>query len=258
MFASGQKKEALAEEKLAFNLLSDAYTLQAEEVALQRDEQGGMLEELGRIDEARQSYESGRSARTLIDTENPRGLISDVRLAALVSREGRPRDAVRAIERALGRLERLYGKADPLLIWPLRKLAQARVEARDFAAALRALERARTIVESTHGHLSPLAGAIRTQMGEICRLRGDHKAALAHFDEAVLPVSSAFGSEHARNDANVLSRAELAHLLGQREYSERLFGVALSGIEKRLGPQHPSAVALRARIAKLGVRAQAP
>jgi eukaryotic-like serine/threonine-protein kinase len=224
LFASGQKKEALDEEGKARTLLGNAYPLHVEEVALQRDETGEMLEELGRIEEARKSYESARFNRTAIDTENPRGLISDVRLAALLAREGRAKDAARGLEQAILRLEKLYGKTDPLLVQPLRKLAQARADARDYRAAVRALERARSIAASQHGELSPLIAPVLEQMGEIASAAGDRKAALKHFDDAHLPLTSAFGTGHPRVDRNVLLRAELARALGRNEEAERLFG----------------------------------
>jgi tetratricopeptide (TPR) repeat protein len=193
LFVSGQKKEALEEEDKARMLISDAYPTQAEEAALERDEVGGMLEELGRIEEARKSYESARFNRTVIDTENPRRLISDVRLGALLFREGRARESARSLEQTLEQLQKLHGKFDPLLVWPLRTLAQARTAARDYRAALRALERAQSIVLSHHGHSSPLSDAIHVQMGEVMAAAGDRKAALQHYDDAHLPLASAFG-----------------------------------------------------------------
>ncbi len=255
LFASGQKKEALDEEDKARTLIANAYPTQAEEAALQRDEVGGMLEELGRSEKARESYESARFNRTAIDTENPRRLISDVRLGALLLREGHARAAARSLEKTLVELEKAHGKADPLLIGALRKLAQARAGMRDYRSALRALERARSIVESHHGHLAALSAAILVQMGEVASAAGDRKAALQHYDDAHLPLSSAYGSEHARVESNVLVRAELAHALGRRDEAERLFGSVLSGMERRLGREHPAVQSLRAKLGQISGKA---
>jgi eukaryotic-like serine/threonine-protein kinase len=257
LFASGDKQAALAEQAAARSL-TNAYPLHTEAVAQQRDEVAGMLEELGQHAAARKSYESARFTRTAIDTENPRAAISDVRLAGLALREGQAQQAARALERTLERLQKLHGKADPLLVVPLRELAEARAAAGAMKPALRALDRAKAIIGAHHGALSPLAGTIETQMGELAARAGDRRAALEHHDAAFLPLSTAFGSGHPRLEANVLTRAELAHALGRREEAARLFGVVLTGMERRLGKQHASVEALRARLAELGVKPAAP
>jgi ATP/maltotriose-dependent transcriptional regulator MalT len=140
----------------------------------------------------------------------------------------------------------------------LRQLAEARTATGAFRPALSALGRALAIIDAHHGAHSPLAGAIETQMGEVAERAGDRRAALEHHDAAYLALSSAFGPDHPRPEQNVLTRAELAHALGRREEAERLFGSVLSRRETRLGKQHASVVALRARLDELDVKPAPP
>lgn len=222
--AAGRGEEALPHLRRAETLAFDAYGLGAEAVARSYDETGAVLEGLGRFAAAHEKYARGLAARTLIRDDNPAQSRSRLLLGRLRVVEGHARGGARQLATTVRTLRTLHRSHPTALVAPLHSLARAQLAAGERAAAGRTLSHAVEIVESHHGLVSPLLGFLRLSQAEVKLAAGDKRGALSDLDEAHLPLQGGYGLHHARVDANVRRRAELAEALGDHAYAKRLTG----------------------------------
>jgi len=212
------------------------------------DELGLAREAEGKLAEARKAYERSRSTLTMIRKDHPLAAYPWARLAWLSVREGH--DGRKEATEALTLAEVAFGKDSPTLVTPLRALAAARAQQKDLTGALEALDKATELVEGQFGFVAPLYGDVTEDRGLVYTAFGRFKDALTAHDDGILCLQSRYGGKSRKVIANLVRRADLATKLGDDEYAQRLYGVALPDLEEHLGPTDPEVVALRKKIKK--------
>ncbi|HZO13696.1 MAG TPA: serine/threonine-protein kinase [Polyangiaceae bacterium] len=238
LVAHNKAEEALPHLKRALHVRLLALPLGDDlESAESQEDLGRALEELGRLDEARKEYESSARRRS----EHPELASALARQADLALREGKKQDAVKLHREAVKHLETLYGTTDARIATALRGLGLCEARAGQHAQARASLQRALSLVEAQIGY-GPLSGLVEMDLGHASVEAGRDAEALKHFDEAFVWISGGYGHDHPVALHNVLTRADLAYKLGDREYAGRLYGAVAERLAKQLGRDHQDAV----------------
>ncbi len=204
--------------------------------------------EAGDLAEAEKSFSLAISHRRGISDHMPEESISLRFIAKLRLAQGKPAEAVKLLRDGLVAIEDLVGKDDARLVAHLRALAQAERAAADGKSAAATLARALTLAEKAFGPLSAASGPLLVDLADLERSLGDKKAALDHYDTAILVLWHVYGLEHRRIEENLIARAELSLELRGKDEARRLYQAALDDLEKRLGKSSPEAAALRKKL----------
>jgi tetratricopeptide (TPR) repeat protein len=152
---------------------------------------------------------------------------------------GRTDEGITAIASALAELETHWGADDPRLVAPLWALGRAQKAAGKEADARATLRRAMDIAAATFGY-GPFHARAQIELGDLERAFGHDAQALALYDDAHVPLTGAYGLDHAVVTRRVLDRADLAFGLGQTEYAGRLYGSVHDRLSAQLGAADPA------------------
>ncbi|MBS0658931.1 MAG: serine/threonine protein kinase [Verrucomicrobia bacterium] len=202
----------------------------------------------GKLPEARKEYEHELFVLTGIRAEHPLAARPWTRLARLSVKEGK--DGRPEAEKAATLAAAAFGAESPAAVDALRALAVARAAKKDQVGALAALTTANDLVENQFGFVAPLAGDVAEERGLVLTAFGQWKDALTAHDDALLPLQARYGMHAMAVVQNLLRRADLAARLGDDEYAQRLYGVALPDLEARLGETSAEVLALRKKLKK--------
>ena len=93
----------------------------------------------------------------------------------------------------------------------------------------------------------PLQSRSAIELADLELADGRAEEALALLDDAHVAWTGAYGLRHPKVIDRVLTRADLAWGLKQRDYAKRLYGSVLEGLEVHRGADDPAVVRARRR-----------
>ncbi|MEM9456013.1 MAG: serine/threonine-protein kinase [Myxococcota bacterium] len=177
---------------------------------------GNALTNLGRYDEAEQSYRRGMEIAAA--AHGPRHPLVASMLNGLgvsLYLQHRLAEAEAEYQRAYEINLELLGPDHPDLLYSLGNIAGCRRERGEYASALLAMRRVQALVERGFPPEHREVGTTLHNIGELLALRGDHEAALDHFDRSLPIRTKVHGPEDPYVANTLTARGETLLALGR-------------------------------------------
>jgi tetratricopeptide (TPR) repeat protein len=181
---------------------------------------------------------------------------NDTRLATVLSNHamsllpGEPKKAAALLHRALRIDRRRYGTRHPYIATYLNNLALVSRQRGQNAEAERLLREALTIFEGAR-ELPPDTARALNNLGDLLTALGKHAEAELLLRRALAIDEGAFGAEHPRSAADLLSLAMLLSKTERAPEAELLCRRALAIRVASLGEQHPKTMEARQLLQKV-------
>jgi tetratricopeptide (TPR) repeat protein len=169
-----------------------------------------------------------------------------LRLSELDLSQGKTKDAITSAREAVAILDDSLDASDVRRTDAIRGLAKAQLAHGAVSSARQNLEDVRTLIDAQVG-FGPLQSRSAIELADLELADGRVEEALALLDDAHVAWTGAYGLRHPKVIDRVLTRADLAWGLKQRDYAKRLYGSVLEGLEVHRGADDPAVVRARRR-----------
>ncbi len=210
-------------------------------VASTLNDLGGTLGDLGRLDEARQTFERAAAIdRRLLGASHPETLGVQINLAHLLSLTGKNTEATTLLQSLQPLFIACKGPDHPDVAALVVDLAQGLYLDGHYDEALADFRRALAIWEKA---TSPDAGKALNGIAAVESQQHDYTAALRDLERARVLQTATFGAQHPSVAYTVYNTGDVYLASGQPQKAAAQYRTALRAWEGAMGPQHP-AVAL--------------
>ncbi len=207
---------------------------------------GDLLQQAGRLDEARAQYELALDRWiALLGPDHPDVAIALTNLATLDLVEDAPSNAVARLTRAIEIRSRVLAAHHPLLISTRASLAVALREDGDLEAARAILLESAEILRAEPSPPAEELVAVYTALGTTARAAGDHEAARAWFEQSLATVEGTFLAGGRTHALVLVNRALTAVHLGDVATGTRVLDDAMAIEAQWLGADHPAIASRR-------------
>jgi tetratricopeptide (TPR) repeat protein len=237
----------------ALHIIEAAFGPDHPEVAIDVNNLGSVLQDLGDLARARQYLERAlRIDEAAFGPDHPEVAIDVNNLGGVLQDLGDLTGARQHFERALHIDEAALGPDHPNVAFDVNNLGSVLRDLGDLAGAQQHFERALPIFEATLGTNHPNVAVLVNNLGGVLQALGDLAGARQHFERALRITEIAFDPDHPKaairlnNLGCVLQN--LGDLAGARQHFER----ALHIFTASLGKDHPLTVLARENLATLG------
>jgi tetratricopeptide (TPR) repeat protein len=186
--------------------------------------------------EFRRAIELGTS---VLGAEHPIVISATGRVAAVLSAQGHPAEALPLQRQVLALREKTSGPNHPTLINLLWVESETETHLGLYDDALRTAQRAVQIATLTVGPQHDDTGAALVTLGAALDARGDAQEALAAFEQAERVLQSTLGDRHDFTVAAHVYAVNALIELGRTKEAEREIAAALSIYQETLDPSDP-------------------
>ncbi|MFG0315196.1 MAG: tetratricopeptide repeat protein, partial [Phycisphaerales bacterium] len=145
----------------------------------------------GNLEESERYYKDSLELRERVDSRvNPDTAASYANLGRLYNQMGRYGAAVEVLNTSVAQHIELFGSSHPNLTYPRLALAEALSRQGFHSCALEQAQLAHALASASFPEGHPLHVLILSQLGHICRERGEHRLAIDAYEEALDMISS--------------------------------------------------------------------
>jgi len=210
------------------------------QVAIDVNNLGGVLQDLGDLEGAKKMYERALAIdESRYGPNHPQVATRINNISSVLRAFGDMEGAKKMYERALAIGEATYGPDHPTVAIRVNNLGGVLQDLGDIEGAKKMFERALAIDESTYGPDHPGVAIDVNNLGLVLKALGDLEAAKKMYERALAIDEAAYGPDHPQVAVGVNNLGGVLKALGDIEGAKKMFERALAIDEAAYGPDHP-------------------